>query len=127
MALELDKNLEALLQNPEELNRVIVDDTDQTIANLAELGIEMSSEEVEDLRAFIAEGLDNKAANEELSESDLENVSGGYYLYCSRCEIYEVIPTRVGVTAFFLKHRHGKKGGYAQYAKHPDAMKWGFM
>ena len=82
---------------------------------------------MEDLREGIKEGLGSQLEGGELSEQDLENVAGGYALICTKCGKRNNVATRVGVTVFFLSHRHGKKGGYAAYDinRYRDAMQWG--
>ena len=127
MTEEMEMKLGALLENAEELKAVFVDDAEQTLANLAARGIEITREEMEDLREGIKEGLGSELEGGELSEKDLENVAGGYALICTKCGKRDNVATRIGVTAFFLKHRHGKKGGYAAYDTkwYCDAMKWG--
>ena len=77
MTNEMEKKLDALLANPDEINTVFVDSPEQTLANLSERGIEMSREEFDELCAGIMAGM-GISTDGELSEDDLENVSGGF-------------------------------------------------
>lgn len=76
MTNEMEKKLEALLQNPDEINAVFTGDVDQILANFKERGIEMNREELEELCAGIVDGM---GLNEdgELGEDSLERVAGG--------------------------------------------------
>ncbi len=78
MTNEMEKKLEVLLQNPNEINAVFVGDPDQILANFAERGIEMTKEELGELSAGIREGMELPEG--ELSESNLENVAGGLFV-----------------------------------------------
>ncbi len=77
MTQEMEKKLEELLADQEEMGRVFVADPEQTRANLASRGIEMSSEEFAELCAGILDGM-GISTDGELDEKDLENVAGGF-------------------------------------------------
>lgn len=78
MTYETEKKLENLLQDQNEISAVFVRDPEQTRANLAERGIELTPKELGELCAGILEGMGIPLENGELSESDLENVAGGF-------------------------------------------------
>lgn len=71
------EKLEQLLSNPEEAERVFVSDVEQTLANLAAHGIEMTAEDLAELSYGILDSV-TSAEDGELSEEALENVAGGY-------------------------------------------------
>ena len=78
MTYETEKKLENLLQDQNEISAVFVRDPEQTRANLAERGIELTPKELGELCAGILEGMGTPLENGELSESNLENVAGGF-------------------------------------------------
>lgn len=78
MTYEMEKKLNALLQDQEKMNAVFVKDPDQTRANLADYGIEINCEELGELCVGILEGMGIPVEDGELSESDLETVAGGF-------------------------------------------------
>ena len=63
-----------------------------------------------------------------LNKNEMRKVEGGYRLYCTNDDCNETsgsIRTRLGVTLFYLAHKHGTKGGYAAYDfSYRNAMKW---
>ena len=90
MTIEMKKKLEALLQDPDEINAVFSGDPDQILTNFAKRGIEMNKEELSDLCSGIMDGM-ALTVNDELTEGDLEDVAGGikikgnYYGFISGC------------------------------------------
>ena len=76
MTNEMEKKVEALLQNEDEINTIFVGEPDQILANFAARGIEMSKEELGELSAGLVAGM-GLPEDGELSENDLENVAGG--------------------------------------------------
>ena len=71
------EKLEALLADEEKAEKVFVEDVQQTLQNLADLGIDLSEKELADLAAGVIAGTEASGEEGELSESDLENVAGG--------------------------------------------------
>ncbi len=69
------EKLAELLKDEEAFKALFVDDPDQTLANLAAQGIELSKEELGELASGMLEGIG--LPEEELSEDALENVAGG--------------------------------------------------
>ncbi len=73
---EMQKRLEELFEDQDAIREVFVEDTEQTLANLAARGIDMSREELAAFSEGIVKGmgLDEEG---ELSETALEKVAGG--------------------------------------------------
>lgn len=78
MTQEMEKKLEALFKNPDEVNAVFVKDEEKTLVNLAERGIELNKDELGELCYGIMEGMGVQAEDRELTESELDNVAGGW-------------------------------------------------
>ncbi len=73
---EMQKKLEALFEDPDTVREVFVEDAEQTLANLAARGIDMSREELAVFAEGVVKGLGLDEEGE-LSEDALENVAGG--------------------------------------------------
>ena len=76
----MEKNfaaLEEILSNPQAREAVFVSDPKQTLANLADRGIEMTQEELLELFSGLCDGSEALPAEGELSEDALESVAGG--------------------------------------------------
>ncbi len=73
-----EEKVQALFQDENAVKEVFVEDADQTLANLAARGIEMSKEELGDLVSGFLEGAGIHES--ELSEDALEDVAGGFSL-----------------------------------------------
>lgn len=73
-----EEKLTALLMDEEARKELFVEDADQTLANFAAHGMELSREELADLSAGILNGMEPPEG--ELSESDLEDVAGGIFV-----------------------------------------------
>lgn len=91
--IEMYRKMEKLSDDEELINRVLTDDIEETRKNLAEIGIILNGDEL------------SISYKEELSDEDLENVSGGYRIKCTHCD-KEWSCSRLGVTAKYLFHRH---------------------
>lgn len=76
MTNEMEKKLEALLQNEDEISAIYDGEPDQILANFAARGIEMSMEELGELSFGLLDGA-RSPREDELSENELENVAGG--------------------------------------------------
>ncbi len=72
-----EEKLMELLKDDAVRTEIFAEDADQTLANLAAHGVEMTSEELSELGAGILGGMDKNGAKGELSEDALENVAGG--------------------------------------------------
>ncbi len=70
-----EEKIQALFEDKEAIKEIFVEDVDQTLANLAAHGIEMSEEELGELTAGLVEGMG--ISDDELSEDALEDVAGG--------------------------------------------------
>ncbi len=68
--------LEALCKDPDLMAEVFVNDVDETLANLAEHGIEMTKEEYAEFATGVVRG-DKESAEGELDEESLSFVAGG--------------------------------------------------
>ena len=75
--MENYEKLEALLNDDAEREAVFVESVDETLANLAARGIQITKEEFAELVAGVLDGGEKAIADGELSEGDLENVAGG--------------------------------------------------
>ena len=71
------EKLQALAQNEDAFKAVFTEDANETLANLAAHGIEMSKAELEELSVGLLEGMGLTEPNGELSETELEDVAGG--------------------------------------------------
>lgn len=87
------RKIEKLSDDEELINRVLTDDIEETRKNLAEIGIILNGDEL------------SITSQEELSDEDLENVTGGYRIKCTHCD-KEWSCSKLGVTAKYLFHRH---------------------
>ena len=72
-----EEKLMELLKDEEVRAEIFAEDADQTLANLAAHGVEMTHEELNELGAGMMEGLGINESEEALSEEALENVAGG--------------------------------------------------
>ncbi len=68
--------LENLCKDPDLMAEVFVNDVDETLANLAKHGIEMTKEEYAEFATGVVKG-DKKHEEDELDEDALSNVAGG--------------------------------------------------
>ena len=75
--MENYEKLEALLNDDAEREAVFVESVDETLANLAARGIQITKDEFVELVAGVLDGGEKAVAEGELSEGDLENVAGG--------------------------------------------------
>lgn len=69
-----------LLQDEETLKEIFVEDEEQTLANFAAHGVEMNSEELNELCSGVLAGMRAEEKEDELSEDSLENVAGGSFV-----------------------------------------------
>lgn len=76
MTNEMEKKLEALLQNEDEISAIYDGEPEQILANFAARGIEMSMEELGELSVGLLDGM-QPSREGELSENELEDVAGG--------------------------------------------------
>lgn len=68
--------LKELCKDPALVEKIFVGDTDQTLANLAAYGVEMTKEEYQEFATGVARGVD-RLDDEELDEEALNAVAGG--------------------------------------------------
>ena len=90
--------LDEILNDQENVNKVLTGDADDVLNKLKDLGINTSKEELQSL-VYEKEG--------ELTEEDLEDVAGGYCIKCLHCGKVWRNLSRVGVVAKALGHGHG--------------------
>lgn len=86
MTAEMEKKLEALLQNEDEINTIFDGEPEQILANFAARGIEMSMEELGELSVGLLDGM-QPSREGELSENELEDVAGGVIIVTAMVRI----------------------------------------